>query len=165
MSIGSEVSKFRKRRAGEIDDVVKQTDFLTLMIGDQMFGIPVLQVQDVLRQQRVTRVPLAPPEVAGAMNLRGRIVTAIDVRCRLAMKKIEDGASTMSVVVEHDGELYSLIIDRVGDVLRLTDDEFESAPATLDATWRDVSSGIFRLKERLLVIIDIAKLLQTETIH
>ena len=160
MSLAGETEKFRKRRAGEVDEGLQQTDFLVILIGNQMFGIPVLQVQDVLRQQKVTRVPLAPPEVAGAMNLRGRIVTAINVRRRLGMPDIEDTKSTMSVVVEHEGELYSLIIDKVGDVLSLLNSDFESVPATLDPLWRDVATGIFRLEDKLMVVVDVSRLLQ-----
>lgn len=134
-------------------------DFLTIMIADQMFGIPVLQVQDVLGSQRVTRIPLAPPEVAGALNLRGRIVTAIDVRKRLGLEPRDSKENDMSVVVEHEHELYSLVIDKVGDVLGLSHEDYESNPATLDKVWRDVSLGIYRLDNRLLVVLDVPKLL------
>ncbi len=136
-------------------------DFLTIYIAGQLFGIPVLQVQDVLGTQRVTRIPLAPPEVAGALNLRGRIVTAIDVRKRLGIEKEDDQTQKMSVVVEHKNELFSLIIDRVGDVLSLQQSDFESNPPTLDPVWKDISLGIYRLKEELLVVLDVAKVLNT----
>jgi purine-binding chemotaxis protein CheW len=136
-------------------------EFLTILIAGQRFGIPILQVQDVLGKQRVTKIPLAPPEVAGSLNLRGRIVTAIDVRCRLDVEPREEGAKEMSVVVEHDGELYSLIIDTVGDVLNLHDSEFEPTPPTLGPAWRDIASGIYRLEGELLIILDVPKLLGT----
>lgn len=140
----------------------KSMDFLTILIAKQRFGIPVMQVQDVLGEQTVTTIPLAPPEVAGSLNLRGRVVTAIDVRCRLGMEPCNDDEATgMSVVVEHDSELYSLIIDRVGDVLTLNEDKFESNPPTLDPLWREVSGGIFRLEKELLVVLDVPKLLNT----
>lgn len=160
MSLTGEVSKFRKRRAGESEESYQTTEFLTVFIGDQIFGIPVLQVQDVLVKQNITRGPLAPPEVDGTMNLRGRIVTAINVRRRLGLPVLEKNEKTMSVVVEHEHELYSLIIDRVGDVLSLHNKNFESIPPTLDKTWHDIADGIFRLEDRLLVVVDIAKLLQ-----
>ena len=94
-------------------------DFVTMTIEGQLFGIPVLAVQDVLGPQQITKIPLAPPEVAGALNLRGRIVTAIDVRSRLKLVAWERGQDSMSVVVDHDGEFYSLIVDTVGEVLSL----------------------------------------------
>lgn len=137
-------------------------EFLTIIIGDQRFGIPILQVQDVLGEQRVTKIPLAPPEVAGSLNLRGRIVTAIDVRCRLGLApRTADDRPEMGVVVEHESELYSLIIDKVGDVLKLKDENFESTPATLDSLWREISSGVYRLDGELLVILDVPKFLSS----
>lgn len=135
------------------------SDFLTVFIAGQVFGIPVLQVQDVLGTQRVTKIPLAPPEVAGSLNLRGRIVTAIDVRCRLGLPRRETSQREMSVVVELEGELYSLIIDEVGDVMSLDNENFEGTPATLDPVWRDVSAGIYRLDGQLMVVLDVPKLL------
>lgn len=138
----------------------RSNDYLTVMIADQRFGIPVLQVQDVLREQTVTKIPLAPREVAGSLNLRGRIVTAINVRRRLNLSDIKDGQSTMSVVVEHEGELFSLIIDAVGDVLSLDNALFENSPNTLDPTWRDISTGIYQLEDSLLIVMDVSKLLE-----
>lgn len=134
-------------------------DFLTINIDGQMFGIPILQVQDVLGEIRVTRIPLAPPQVMGSLNLRGRIVTAIDVRKCLGLTPLETNEKRMSVVVIHDDELYSLIIDDVGDVLTLEDKDFEQNPATLDITWKSVSLGVYRLDSKILVILDIPKLL------
>lgn len=139
----------------------KSMDFLTVVIAEQKFGIPILQIQDVLGEQSVTCVPLAPPEVAGSLNLRGRIVTAIDVRQRLDIEPGQSHERKMSVVVEHENELYSLIIDRVGDVIRLDNKNFENNPATLNAVWREISAGIYRLENELLVILDVPKLLNT----
>ena len=102
------------------------SDFLTITIAEQIFGIPVLQVQDVLGTQKVTKIPLAPPEVAGALNLRGRIVTAVDVRQKLGLEPRGKDEKSMSVVVEHLGELYSLVIDKVGDVLNLSGEDYEN---------------------------------------
>jgi purine-binding chemotaxis protein CheW len=134
-------------------------DYVTIVIAGQLFGIPVLQVQDVLGPQRITRIPLAPPEVAGSLNLRGRIVTAIDVRRRLRLGQREDGGETMSVVVETGGEQYSLLVDGVGEVLSLGADTYERNPATLDPAWREVSVGIHRLDGNLLIVLDVARLL------
>lgn len=136
-------------------------EFLTVFIAGQRFGIPILQVQDVLGSQKVTKVPLAPPEIAGSLNLRGRIVTAIDVRKRLGVSSEHDDRKQMSVVVEHENELYSLIIDRVGDVLHLDDAEFENNPPTLDPVWRSISFGIYRLESDLLVVLDVPKLINS----
>lgn len=134
-------------------------NFVTVTIADQLFGIPVLGVQDVLGTQKITRIPLSPPEVAGALNLRGRIVTAIDVRRRLNLGPRTDGRPSMSVVVEHKGEPYSLMIDSVGEVLELPAASFEPNPPTLNARWRQVSAGIYRLDGKLMLVLEVDKLL------
>jgi len=134
-------------------------DFVTMTIEDQLFGIPVLQVQDVLGPQHINDVPLAPKEVAGSLNLRGRIVTAIDVRTRLGLPPRPDDDAGMSVVVEHGSDLYSLIIDSVGEVLSLPASAFESNPSTLDDVWRDVTDGIYQLEDKLMIKLNIDRLL------
>jgi purine-binding chemotaxis protein CheW len=138
-------------------------DFVTVVIAGQLFGIPVLQVRDVLGPQRITRVPLAPPEIAGSLNLRGRIVTAIDIRTRLGLRDAGDATGRMSVVVDHGGELYSLMVDSVGEVLSLTEASFERNPATLDARWREIAAGIYRLDGKLLIVLDVGRLLDMST--
>jgi len=134
-------------------------DYVTATIAGQLFGIPVLSVQDVLGAQRLTRIPLAPQEVAGALNLRGRIVTAIDLKKRLGLAGGEDAQVGMSIVVEHGNELYSLLIDQVGEVLSLPAERYEANPPTLDPRWREVSGGIYRLDGQLLVILEVERVL------
>ncbi len=149
-----------RRNKGEDVSSGGSQDYVTMTIADQMFGIPVLQVQDVLGHQRITRIPLAPPEVAGSLNLRGRIVTAIDVRLRLNLPQMPKGnKSGMSIVVDLRGELYSLMVDSVGEVLSLANEDFERNPATLDPRWREVSTGIYRLNNQLMVVLDVPRLL------
>lgn len=147
------------RTAGAEVTVAKNEDFVTMTIADQVFGIPVLQVQDVLGPQRITRIPLAPPEVAGSLNLRGRIVTAIDVRLRLGLPRRAADKPGMSIVVDHKGELYSLMVDSVGEVLSLSSNDFERQPTTMDHRWREVSTGIYRLQQNLLVVLEVSRLL------
>jgi purine-binding chemotaxis protein CheW len=151
MSIGR--SEMQSKGAGGPCELV------TVTVGGQLFGIPVLQVQDVLGPQRITRIPLAPAEIAGSLNLRGRIVTAIDVRVRLGLAQTADAAGRMSVVVDHAGELYSLLVDQVGEVLTIELSACERNPGTLDAFWRDVSAGIYKLEGQLLVVLDVPRLL------
>jgi len=136
-------------------------EFLTMMVGDQMFGIPVLQVQDILGERSVTKVPLAVKEVAGAMNLRGRIVTAIDLRYKLNLPKLPKGSKSMYIVVDYQGELYSLIVDSVGEVLSLSNKSFEKTLSTIDSSWRELSMGIYRLDDELLVIMDVPGMLES----
>jgi purine-binding chemotaxis protein CheW len=137
----------------------EQRDYVTMSIGGQLFGIPVLKVQDVLGPQTITRVPLAPIEVAGSLNLRGRIVTAVDVRLRLGLPKRENDKTAMSVVVEHDGELYSLLVDSVGEVLSLESRDYQRNPPTLNPRLREFSDGIYRLNDSLLVVLSVSSLL------
>lgn len=138
-------------------------DFVTIRLAGQLLGIPVLLVQDVIKHQKLTRVPLAPPWVAGVLNLRGRIVTAIDLRERLGMSARREGEkAAMSVVVDFKGESYSLIIDSVGEVLNLPDSLFEKNPVTLDQRWREVSDGIYRLDDELLVVLDVRRVLDLD---
>ncbi|MEM7569784.1 MAG: chemotaxis protein CheW [Pseudomonadota bacterium] len=136
-------------------------EFVTLRLDGQLLGIPVLQVHDVLKAQNMTPVPIAPNWIAGLINLRGRIVTCIDLRARLGLPPAteEDDVTGMSVVVEQNGEPYSLLIDRVGDVLKLPLDDYERNPVTLESTWAEVSAGVYRLDGELLVILDVERLL------
>ncbi len=135
-------------------------EFVTFFIGKQMFGVPVLKVQDILQPDRIASIPLAPPEVAGSINLRGRIVTVIDVRVRLGLPPVDiKQATPMGVTVEHGNDLYSLVVDRVGDVIPLSPSDYEKNPGTLDAVWREFSIGVYRLKGCLMVVLDVNKLL------
>ncbi len=138
-----------------------EKDFLTVVVAGQQFGIPILQIQDVLGEQKLTTIPLSPDEISGSLNLRGRIVTAIDVCKRLGISTEREQRKTMSVVVEYEHELYSLIIDQVGDVMKLEDEKFEQNPATLDPVWKEISMGVYRLENDILVILDVPKLINT----
>jgi purine-binding chemotaxis protein CheW len=133
--------------------------FVTLTVGDQLCGVPVLAVRDVLGPQTITRIPLAPPEIAGSLNLRGRIVTAIDLRRRLHLPPAPPGMARMSVVAEQGGELYALLVDQVSEVMSLPATAFERNPPTLEPSWAAFSAGIYRLQDRLLVVLDVARLL------
>ena len=119
----------------------------------------MLAERDVLGPQAITRIPLAPAEVAGSLNLRGRIVTAIDLRGRLDLPPAPPGEKRMSVVAEQGGELYALLVDTVSEVMSLDKSLFERNPPTLEREWAAFSSGIYRLDGRLLVILDVARLL------
>ncbi|MCQ4161977.1 chemotaxis protein CheW [Roseomonas sp. GC11] len=132
---------------------------LTLLVGGRLCGIAVPRVRDVLRGEQIARVPLAPPGVAGVLNLRGRIVTAVDLRQRLRLPPAEPGAARMSVVVEHEGELYSLLADAVREVLALPPEVREDAPATLGEAWREHACAVHRLEEGLLIELDTDRLL------
>jgi purine-binding chemotaxis protein CheW len=138
-----------------VNDAAEEArEFVTIYVGSQLCGIPVRKVRDVLGPQKITRVPLAPAEVAGLLNLRGRIVTAVDLRRRLGLEPRPAEDKGMSVVVEQRGELYSLMVDSVGEVLNLPAASFERNPATLDPLWRRFSEGVYRLDAGLLVVLN-----------
>lgn len=142
---------------------VAEDMFVTMTVAGQLFGVPVLQVRDILGVQQITHVPLAAVEVLGALNLRGRIVTSIDIRARLGLPEYEQANKKMNIVVDFNGELYSLAVDKVGEVMSLPSADFEKNPATLDPRWQEVSDGIYRLKENLLIVLNVARVLRAET--
>ena len=133
--------------------------FVTVVTGGQLFGLSLGRVRDVFVPRGLSAVPLAPPEVAGLLNLRGRVVTAIELRRRLGLPAREDGASPVAVGIEERGELYGLIVDRVGDVLRLERSTYEPNPANLDQRWGEVCAGVHRLDHELMVVLDVDKIL------
>lgn len=140
-------------------------EYITVLIADQLFGLPIQEVQDVFMPETVTQVPLASQDVAGVLNLRGRIVTAIDMRKRLGLPELEENKARMAVGIESNGESYGLIIDKVGEVHRLSDKTFEVNPANLDPRWMAISAGVHRLDGSLMVVIDVEKVLvQNETV-
>lgn len=173
----------------EIDDNVRE--FVTFNIAGQLFGIPVLIVQDILLPEKIASIPLAPPEVRGSINLRGRIVTVIDVRVRLGLErraiskaaeqaKLAEASGDsdsdsdvvvaepvqakvrnhmMGVTVEQHNELYTLLVDSVGDVISLNKKSYEGNPGTLDPLWREFASGVYRLDTDLMVVLDVERLL------
>jgi purine-binding chemotaxis protein CheW len=136
--------------------------YVTLMLEDQLCGVPVLSVRDVLAGQPITRIPLAPPEVAGNLNLRGRIVTAIDLRRRLRLPPRPPERKAISVVTELGSELYALLVDQVSEVLTLNLADMERNPPTLPPIWAEHSHGIYRVGKRLLVVLDVEKLLRLD---
>ncbi len=206
-------------KAGSTDvDVLsgeERSEFVTFNIADQLFGIPVLIVQDILLPENIASIPLAPPEVRGSINLRGRIVTVVDVRVRLGLerrdiasaksaaqleqrivdeaaeaeakiveaggqpKSDEENAAAaeeraheaieaakrkrrehmMAVTVEHNNDLYTLLVDSVGDVIPLSKKSYEGNPSTLDPLWREFASGVYRLDHQLMVVLDVDRLL------
>ena len=134
-------------------------EYVTAMIGGQLFGLPILRVQDVFAPERLTRVPLAPPEIAGVLNLRGRIVTLVDMRCRLGLGERDEKIPAMAVGVESRGESYGLLIDNVGEVLKLDIAACEPNPTNLDPRLASVSTGIHRLDGQLLMVLDVDRVL------
>jgi purine-binding chemotaxis protein CheW len=135
-------------------------EYVTAVIGGQLFGLPISRVQDVFMPERLTRVPLSSGEIAGVLNLRGRIVTVVDMRARLGLPKADDGKPPMAVGVDLRGESYGLLIDQIGEVLRLSDDGREENPVNLDPRMAKLAGGVHRLDGQLMVVLDVDRVLE-----
>ncbi len=134
-------------------------EYVTVIIADQLFGLPIARVSDVFMLTDMTVVPLSIPEIAGILNLRGRIVTAIDMRQRLGLPPRAPDEIAMAVGIEMNRENFGLVIDRIGDVLHLPVNDFDANPINLDPRWKSVAQSIFMLDSELLVILDVDRVL------
>jgi purine-binding chemotaxis protein CheW len=140
------------------EHIDNRSEYVTAVVAGQRFGLPILRVQDVFVPERLTRVPLAPREVAGLLNLRGRIVTLIDMRRRLGLTE-GGGEAVMAIGVESRGESYGLLVDSVGEVLKLDDNLREANPVNLDPRLAELCAGIHRLDDQLLMLLDVDRIL------
>lgn len=131
--------------------------FATFYVDGLLFGVEVLRVQEVLRYQEMTSVPRAPDVIEGLINLRGQIVTAIDMRRRLGLARRGNDHAPMNMVVRADEGAVSLLVDEIGDVVEVDDSAFENAPENVDAQIRELTTGMYKLKDRLLLVLDTRK--------
>jgi purine-binding chemotaxis protein CheW len=137
----------------------------TFFLQDLFFGVEVEKVQEVIRYQEMTRIPLAPEVIAGLINLRGQIVTAIDLRRQLALAARKAGQLPMNVVIRRDDGPISLLVDEIGDVVEVDEDSFEGPPDTLEAGRREFLRGVYKLKEKLLLLLDTEKAIAVASAH
>lgn len=138
--------------AGLEDNLAKQ--YVTFRAGELFFGVDVLQVQEIIRYQAMTPVPLAPLAVKGLINLRGQIITALDLRSVLKLGAAADMEKPMNVVIRAGDETVSLLVDSIGDVIEVDPNEYESTPETIAPHIRSVLYGVFKLKEELLLVLN-----------
>ena len=136
----------------------EERQYCTFYVAGRYFGLDVLTVQEVIRYQEMTRVPLAPPVVRGLINLRGQIVTAIDLRRRLQLEDRPEDQLPINVVVHTDDGAVSLLVDEIGDVLQVSEQLFEHPPESLKPSAREVIRGAYKLTDRLLLILDCERL-------
>ncbi len=165
MNAPSQLSEVDSKGNPTLDYIASDSEnhmYVTMRIDQQLFGIPVKNVRDVLRQQHITFIPLSSSEVSGSLNLRGRIVTVINLRRRLRLEEKANDEKSMFVVVEHKGELFSLMVDSVGEVMTVPSHAVEKAPANLGGAWKEVTTGIYKLSGELLVIIDVQSMLNIQ---
>jgi purine-binding chemotaxis protein CheW len=129
-------------------------EYVTVTVGDQLFGLPIDRVHDVFIASALTDVPLAPREIAGLLNLRGRVVTAMCLRRRLGLPDAEKGRE-MAVGLEHQGESYGVLVDQVGEVMKLSAENLQPNPVHMDPNWVRLSRGVHRLDDKLLIVLDV----------
>jgi purine-binding chemotaxis protein CheW len=134
--------------------------YCTFYLDGHYFGLDVLKVQEIIRYQEMTRVPLAPPVVRGLINLRGQIVTALDLRRRLGLRDRPADQAPLNVVVQTNDGAISLLVDEIGDVLEVSEKLFERPPDTLSGTARELIRGAYKLPDRLLLILDTERTVQ-----
>jgi purine-binding chemotaxis protein CheW len=132
--------------------------FCTFHVADFLFGVPVLNVQEVIRHQRMTRVPLSHKTVRGLINLRGQIVTAIDFRQRIELPPLATGNDPVIIVIRTGDGAFCLLVDGVGDVIEVDDSTLEPAPGTISSLVREMVTGVYRLKEHILIALEVEEI-------
>jgi purine-binding chemotaxis protein CheW len=135
--------------------------YATFEVDDQLFGVPVAIVQEVLSFSEYTPVPLAPQAVGGLFNLRGQVIAAVDLRVQLGLARQALQGPVMNVILRGDGEPVSLLVDRIGEVVDLDDDTFEPPPDTLSGPTRELVVGTFKLDGRLMLALDVNQAVDT----
>ena len=135
------------------------TQLCTFFLDQLFLGIEVEKVQEILRFQEMTRVPLAPPVVSGLINLRGQIVTAINLRRRLDLNDCSTKQLPLNIIVRTSDETASLLVDEIGDVLEVSEEDFELPPDTLTGRVRQLLRGAYKLPDQLLLFLDVDKVL------
>jgi purine-binding chemotaxis protein CheW len=143
-----------------MDQLEGSRQYATFVVDDLFFGVDVLRVQEVLRYQVMTAVPRSDGTIEGLINLRGQIVTALDMRRRLNLERRAEGVTPMNVVLQSDDGAVSLLVDDIGDVIAVDPEGFEPPPATLDAATRDLLEGVYKLEDRLLLVLASNQLLE-----
>jgi len=131
--------------------------FATFTVDTLLFGVEVYKVQEVIRFQEMTIVPLAGHSAAGLINLRGEVVPAIDMRTRLGLPPLPAGMSPMNVVVRVNNEPISLLVDAIGEVAHVTAEQFEEPPETLTGPGRALITGAYKLQGSLLLALDVTR--------
>lgn len=140
-----------------IDQNADADGFVTARLSDHWFALPISSVHEVFLLTRITKVPLSPPGLIGVLNLRGRIVTALDTRQILGFAPASEQPTT-AIGIERGNELFGLAVDEMGDVLTSAPGERERAPSNLDKRWRDVVSGVQRVDDTLVLIVTVERL-------
>ena len=151
-------TSYNKKDRG--DTSAESEQFLSVCVGEHLLGIPVSCIREVLAEQVLTPIPLAPPQMVGSLNLRGRIIAALSLRKALRLDDLRKEQAHLHVVIEEKSELYSLMVDHIGDVCTVDKELLEKVPSTLDSAWKTLTTGVFRLEHALLVVLDTGALIR-----
>jgi purine-binding chemotaxis protein CheW len=144
----------------DIKSSADSVEYVTVLVAGQLLGLPISRVHDVYLVNDITAVPLAPPEIAGLLNLRGRVVTAVSLRRRLGLNEAAGVERRMTIGIEHQGEAFGLLVDDVGEVLQFDPVDLQPNPVHLDRCWADLSQGVYQVDRRLLIILDVDAVLE-----
>ncbi len=131
-----------------------QKQYCTFYLNDLMFGIDVLKVQEIILPQEMTEVPLSTPSIRGLINLRGQVVTAIDLRRWLGFVPVANGNKAMNVVIRAEEDILSFLVDDISDVLEPDEGSFELPPETLEENIRELINGVYKLENQLLLVMN-----------
>lgn len=140
---------------GTSNNFSREMEFITVIVARQLLGLPIDRVHDVFVVSEMTKVPLAQAEIAGLLNLRGRVVTAVSLHSRLGLKDDGRAERRMAVGLENQGEAYGLLVDEVGEVLKLNSDEMQPNPVHMDRRWVNLSQGVHQLQDELMIVLDV----------
>lgn len=153
---------------GEVCDETRHWSaegYVTAWIGDQLFGVGLTQVRDVFVPKDICRVPMTPPSIAGLLSLRGRIVTMIDLRWRLGLAERGPDETRIAIGIERGQDIYGVLADRIGNVLRPSVESFLPTPVNLEPSWSEVCAGMHRLEQGVMVVLDVERLLDAEKLQ
>ena len=151
-------------QTANIKSAEAEAEYITLTIADQMFGLAIGDVNEVFAAHQITPVPLASRPIKGLLNLRGRVVTAVCLRTILDLPDCGNLKERMAIGVEVNDELFALLVDRIGDVARLSSDTMEPTPMHINADWQKLSKGVHRLETSILIILDPESIVSSETL-
>jgi len=133
--------------------------YLTAYVNDHYIGVSIRNIQDVIGPQSITQIPRARDAIAGVLNLRGRIVTAIDMHKRLEEPCTHAKSASMGIIIESHDELFSLLVDHVEDVMTINFEDIEHVPPTLNPLWQSVCEGVYQMQGKIMILIDIERIL------
>ena len=139
---------------GSVTNIHSRKSLVTFRLGKQLYGLPIFKVRDILAYKELSRVPLSSKEVLGVINIRGKIVTVLDLRQKLNLIPVENYETGLCLIIEAEGSTYGLRVDAVGDILEVSEDVFEAAPPKLSHL-KHVLSGVYRLSGDLLMLLDL----------